>query len=504
MISIFTASKSNESTWSALLIAVASALLLFVLFRSAWLCDDAYINFRVIDNFWNGYGLRWNIDERVQVYTSPLWLLILLILSPLFTSVYWLGIVTSLVLSISAVYITAKKYLNFSIYQSIIFLFALSVSSFFIDFATSGLEQPIAYLLFGLFLAELSNETISEKKLGILSGLLILTRMDYLLIVLPSLVFHFFSLRDKKQQLNLIISLIFFPLLWALFGLFYYGFALPNTFFAKIASTASLHDKLSQSFVYFSTSILASPIIFILWITSCFLGMSLKKEKYIIVGIFIYILYIASVGGDYMVGRFLAAPTFLLIAILTKKLPKETNSFTCLTVGILLLCGQSLNARSLFLEPQSDRNVPVSGIIDEKFFDYQMSGLMLWSTTTSHEFHYNSKVGTSYQNQPVKVDGAIGRVGYFAGPRCHIIDPMGIGDAFLSRLEPASKDARVGHLRRDIPNKYFESVFYKKNLLENPTEHALLNDIFIITRAPLLSWERWMAIARVQLALVKN
>lgn len=48
-----------------------------VLYRSAWLCDDAYITFRTVDNFINGYGLRYNTGERVQAYTHPLWLLLL-------------------------------------------------------------------------------------------------------------------------------------------------------------------------------------------------------------------------------------------------------------------------------------------------------------------------------------------------------------------------------------------------------------------------------------------
>ncbi len=46
----------------------------YLLIRTAWLCDDAYISYRVVDNFVNGYGLKWNISERVQAYTHPLWL----------------------------------------------------------------------------------------------------------------------------------------------------------------------------------------------------------------------------------------------------------------------------------------------------------------------------------------------------------------------------------------------------------------------------------------------
>ena len=45
-----------------------------VLYRTAWLNDDAYITYRVVENFVEGYGLRWNVGERVQAFTNPLWL----------------------------------------------------------------------------------------------------------------------------------------------------------------------------------------------------------------------------------------------------------------------------------------------------------------------------------------------------------------------------------------------------------------------------------------------
>ena len=43
-----------------------------------------YITYRTADNFINGYGLRWNVAERVQMYTHPLWMF-------LFTAVYAIG-----------------------------------------------------------------------------------------------------------------------------------------------------------------------------------------------------------------------------------------------------------------------------------------------------------------------------------------------------------------------------------------------------------------------------
>ena len=49
----------------------------YVFLANAWIGDDAYITFRVVDNFVHGYGLTFNPDERVQAYTHPLWMLLL-------------------------------------------------------------------------------------------------------------------------------------------------------------------------------------------------------------------------------------------------------------------------------------------------------------------------------------------------------------------------------------------------------------------------------------------
>jgi hypothetical protein len=72
-----TAATTRPSTLDrALLFGLVAALLLLAL-KCAWACDDAYITFRVVDNFTSGLGLRWNATERVQAYTNPLWMLLM-------------------------------------------------------------------------------------------------------------------------------------------------------------------------------------------------------------------------------------------------------------------------------------------------------------------------------------------------------------------------------------------------------------------------------------------
>src|SRR5271156_1616897 len=55
------------------------ALVGVVLVRCAWQCDDAYVTFRTVWNFWHGFGLRWNVTERVQAYSSPAWMVVALL-----------------------------------------------------------------------------------------------------------------------------------------------------------------------------------------------------------------------------------------------------------------------------------------------------------------------------------------------------------------------------------------------------------------------------------------
>ena len=66
-----------------LLLAIALVFSFFFV-QNAYLCDDAFFSFRTADNFVRGHGLRWNVDERVQVYSNPLHVLA-------FSGLYWIG-----------------------------------------------------------------------------------------------------------------------------------------------------------------------------------------------------------------------------------------------------------------------------------------------------------------------------------------------------------------------------------------------------------------------------
>ena len=88
--------------------ATALAVLGLVL-KDAWVCDDAYITFRHVDHLWLGHGLQWNVGERVQGSTHPLWLLLLALLQPVTGEPFWSALGLGLVCTTGALLLIARR-----------------------------------------------------------------------------------------------------------------------------------------------------------------------------------------------------------------------------------------------------------------------------------------------------------------------------------------------------------------------------------------------------------
>src|SRR5688572_19610463 len=130
-------------------LAIAVAFLLLLL-RTAWVDDDAYITFRTVDNFLNGYGLRWNVDNRVQAYTHPLWMFATTAVAAMTGEVYYASILLSIGVSVAAVAIVVSR-IAVTLPAAAFTISALILSKAFIDYSTSGLENPLTHLLLALF-----------------------------------------------------------------------------------------------------------------------------------------------------------------------------------------------------------------------------------------------------------------------------------------------------------------------------------------------------------------
>jgi len=488
-------------------------LFALLIIKYAWVSDDAVITLRTIDNFLKGEAfLRWNIAERVQSYTHPLWLMIL---TPFFaiTREYYLTLlVVSIVISLLTVFFLYKWSVNRLMFF-ILFPFLL-YSIAFLDYTTSGLENPLSHLLVVVYIYFYFSKNVNYYKnatvLFLIASGLLLTRLDLAALVFPSLCLYLFRNRTVKHWVHAFAGTV--PvLLWELFSLVYYGFLLPNTYYAKLNTGIETGEMIQQGLYYVIASLNKDPITMALIILGLFVVI-LKRDRRLIflgVGVVLYFMSIVFAGGDYMIGRFLSALVVFVVAMLlfgntfeedVFVVPK--NMFGIFAFVVIILCFLPLSKPILQVAPTREENRTLLNIGRESMEQYVFEGTRLatlnilkYKKWPVNNFLVDETVGQVKKGENVIVAGTIGHGGLAVGPEVHIIDYLGLADPLLARL-PAKYNPnwRVGHYRREIPVGYIESVQTGKNVIEDKQLAEYYEHIKWITRGPIFAKKRLEAI----------
>ena len=134
------------------LLALAAVAIMAI--SRAWACDDAFITFRAVSQFLAGHGPVFNIGERVQVFTHPLWFMAVAAWAAaggsFFPGVVWLS---------AGVFCAGLAFLYFAYRDKPLALSTVLVAMMFsqsvMDFATGGLETPLTFALFAAALCAL-------------------------------------------------------------------------------------------------------------------------------------------------------------------------------------------------------------------------------------------------------------------------------------------------------------------------------------------------------------
>jgi len=501
--------RSNRAT--ALLLA---CLLLFaaVVIARAWLSDDAYITFRVVDNAVAGRGLTWNPDERVQAYTHPLWLFLLIAGRAATGELFYTATLLGIGLSVAAVGLLAFR-LPVRPTTAALGVLILTGSRAFVDYATSGLENPLTHLLLALFLLVYLTRPAGNRRLltlSFLAALVALNRTDALLLVLPALGLALWrdssrrdsSRRGRSWRALAAAALGFLPfLLWTAFSLAYYGFPFPNTAYAKLSTGIAPADLARQGAAWLANSLRWDPITLTTIGAALVLAVASRRATWLALaaGIALYLLYIVRIGGDFMSGRFLTAPLFVAVAVvmmlLDGRLCSRRRQLAAAGVVVALVLAGHLPVW-LAGNPTGDNARRDGDVADERAYYWPNTGLPNRERTP----HPWATQGLELRAQgPAVIEhGNVGFLGYFAGPDVHIVDRNGLTDPLLARLpvrDPAGW--RIGHFRRTVPDGYIDTLRGGGNVIADPAIAAYYDTLTTITRGPLWSAERWRAIWRV-------
>ena len=499
------AQRDAGALWRTFLLGLFGVVVL----RSAWMCDDAYITLRTVDNFVEGYGLRWNVVERVQTFTHPLWLLLLSLPYYFTREAYLTPLAVSILLSMGAVWVFVR-HLARSAATGIVGALALIFSKAFAEYSTSGLENPLTYFLLALFLMLYWRPHSARRLTGLWSfaGLLMLNRLDTGLLVLPALAVEASQQSWRVTARAAAIGLA--PLaLWELFSIVYYGFPFPNTAYAKLQTGVSVSGLIAQGFLYLLDSVARDPVtpLAIVSFTAASVTARPRGRWPLALGIALYLVYVVRIGGDFMTGRFLAVPLFAAVALLGQCHWRSRDVGTPLVAFTIVLLGCFATTRPPILSgPDTFATEPhdvygVGGVDDERAFYSRYTALLRTSRDLPLPHHDEVVRGRAVRGRPqVIVTAGIGMFGYYAGPAVHIVDPMALTDPLLARL-PSKENWRIGHFERTVPNGYVETLQTGRNhMTESDVATAhLYEQLELITRGPIWSVRRWRAILSMNL-----
>ncbi|GAP22605.1 glycosyltransferase family 39 protein [Leptolinea tardivitalis] len=499
--------KPRELRQETLFVVLAALVFLFVVIRTAWISDDAYITFRVVENFLHGFGPVYNLGERVQAYTHPLWFFVISGVYAVVNGVFgrfflaarlpWTVIFVSIACSVGAAWLFARHIAR-DWKAAVAGLALLTFSRAFTDYSTSGLEEALTYLILVWFFIryfqmEESGQLYSHRAIGeltLIASLGVLNRLDIVLLYAPILAWMLWKSRSWKSVGFAALGIL--PVIvWELFSLFYYGFPFPNTYYAKIHTGIAQGVLFWQGLVYYLGSFNFDPLTLLVIVFSFTAVICLRRWKYLpmLAGILLYLLYILRIGGDFMSGRFFAAP-FLMAVIILIRLDLDAKILTGLAAGLCAV-GLAFGVNPLASDASyRAAQLPASGVVDERGSYYPDRGLLNYTTAKPFpDFPWNERGWQRYNNNyKVEVLDAIGMLGYQGGPYVHVVDKLALPDALLARLPIAGeKTWQIGHFRRKIPEGYLETLQEGENRIADPNLKAYYEKLSIAIKSDLFT-----------------
>ncbi len=461
-----TGRPARRSTSRSGLQALVLALPLLVLAVAAWahrnVIDDGFIYLRIVHQVLAGHGPVFNKGERVEAFTSPLWVGILAVADALTPfRLEWLAVVLGIAATLAGVVLAvvgsarlcrldANK--AFLVPFGVVVLVVLSPMWFY---ASSGLETGIVFLWLGLSLWLLVNWSRSSERLpwwaAIVLGLGWLVRPELAMYTVAFLLTVLCLQRATwAGRLRLLAIALALPAAYQLFRMGYYGSLVANTAVAKEATRMRwvrgwryFADFTSTYWLVVPLVVLAvggwAPLLFGLrsdghdrgvWTVTAFVAAGLLN-----------IVYVIAIGGDYEHARLFVPAVFALCA------PIAVIPATRAHVAAFSLAPWAFLAVVSFRPPTTKVGVnfalPQAGRVTTNDLGWgpgspqakAIAGANLIYQTKFSDFRGSSLPLASGVHRPVAVIAGIGVMPYSLGNDLSVVDLFGLADPVTARFK---------------------------------------------------------------------
>ncbi|MEA2604933.1 MAG: arabinofuranosyltransferase [Acidobacteriota bacterium] len=439
---------ASRAAPAALLLLLAGCLLQILagyshpdLSGHAWGSDDAYISYRYALNLASGHGLVFNPGERVEGFSNLLYVLLLTpaaaLVSPerLYAVSAGMNVVFALA-SLILVYRFTRRRLGPWAAAAAAGLVALCPALWV--WVASGLETPLVLLLqiAAWVLVERAVEVEEEHErppiagLCLVAALCVLARVDG--FITPLLAAAFLVLRGRWQAGLAVVAASALTLtIVTQWRLSYYGWPLPNTYYAKV--TGALSERLEAGgqqllSVLLGTGLLVSVAGLAVAGVRSLKGFSRRRRdplsnlSFPVVFAAGWLAYYVYVGGDFYAERFLLALFPMGIWALLE-LAAESGRRAVAILAFLLAAAQ------------------LAPLVRDPRFSYTLAKYDRWVTLGRY-------LGAKHPGAVLAIDGA-GKVPFFSGLKT--IDMLGLADVHIAHGKAEAKGYFwAGHAKSDL------------------------------------------------------
>jgi arabinofuranosyltransferase len=311
-----------------LLLFSGLCLLFFIIELADYYHDDAYIILRYARNFLAGNGLVWNAGERVEGYSSFLWLIMVSMLGYFRIDL----VLASQILGVAFAFATIGVFFIFERQRSILGAVLLSTNSCFALWALGGLET----VAFGFFLflgCYLFFKKIRSGPglfyIGIIFCLATMTRPEGMLFFCITLAFIIFaggklSTRNFTAALFCTAGFSVLYLPYFIWRFYYYGYLFPCTFYVK-GGTNFYKLLFGGQYVWDFVSMYCFPLFIFLLCVRNRKGFT-TDQAYLGCLLFSYLVYVFTIGGDHMPGFRFFVPVLPLFYLYVQELYSWGNA----------------------------------------------------------------------------------------------------------------------------------------------------------------------------------
>jgi len=472
--------------------------------RHRWLHEDGLINLRIVDQALLGHGPVFNAGERVEAFTSPAQIAVLVAARivtlgavPIETLVFVIGVGASVAGLACAIVGAARLWGPQE--TSVPTWLPVGAAAFVAvpatwDFATSGHEGGLVYLWLGASLLVIGTR-VDRLRSGdalridrprgalVLLGSGALVRPELILFSVAFLTGWWLLQRGApgrfRHALGWAVSLV---VLSEIVRMGYFGVLVPNTALAKLGGGLELGQGMEYLLAFARPY--ALPVALALLVVALVpVVRGAGRPEQIVVACFVVpsllvVGQLVAIGGDYINGRLVVAPLFGLLApfavVPFRAIWGADRSARTRRIVLVALLGWMLLSALLLRPPWSPRG---KDILNPRLDARELARQGFTGGTDAHEVSdydesflanpyrqfaevrdrtdgglfwlddpwTNQAVPLGADRRSIIASGAVGALGAVAGPDIRIIDRTALADPVASRL-PVTQHT-PGHLR---------------------------------------------------------